>query len=191
MSNQIKVDILKAVTKENDVLVLGKEDQKEKKTVERDIFCRDKEENSSSLEVGEKGGRIVEADIESPVVSVNLQGLKALRIFDSVEGGANELMMEGKFCVEENRTGKDIFDFTEIRVMLQENCFKLFKESVDKHEDNFIIKLAGSSSKGGKGRSHTTAKGARPRQGTISNLSLSKGSRSGSFLTGPVKSESL
>ena len=71
MSNQIKVDILKAVTKENDVLVLGKEDQKEKKTVERDIFCRDKEENSSSLEVGEKGGRIVEADIESPVVSMN------------------------------------------------------------------------------------------------------------------------
>ena len=93
--------------------------------------------------------------------------------------------------MEENTTGKDILDFTEIRVMLQENCLKLFKESVNKHDDDFIIWLACSSSKDDKGRSRMTSEGARPRQGTISNLSLSKGSRSGSFLTGPVKSESL
>ena len=177
VSNQRKVDILIAVTKKNGVLVAGKEDQKENQIVEKESYCRDKEENYLSLEVGEKGGRIVEADIESPVVSMNLRGLKALKIFNSMEGGANELLMEGKFCVEENTTGKDILDFTEIRVMLQENCFKLFKESVDKHEDDFIIKLAGSSSKGGKGRSHMTAEGARPRQGTISKISLSNRKR--------------
>ena len=149
MSNQLKVDFLEAVTKDNDGLGLGKEDQKEIQTVEREIFCRDKEENASSLEVGEKGGRFEEADIESRVESTNLRGLKDLKIFDSVEGGENNLLIEGKFCVEESRTGKDIFDFTEIRVMLQGKCFKLFKESVDKREDNFIIKLVGSSSKGG------------------------------------------
>ena len=77
---------------------------------------------------------------------MNLRGLKALNIFNSTEGGGNELLMEGKFCVEENMIGKDILDFTEIQVMLQENYFKLFKESVDKHEDDVIIKLAGSSS---------------------------------------------
>ena len=172
----MKVDILKAVTKENDVLVLGKEDQKENQIVEREIFCRDKEENYLSLEVGEKGGKIVEAEIESPDVSTNLRGLKASKISNIMEGGANELLMEGKFCVEENTTGKDILDFTEFRVMLQENCFKLFQESVDKYEDEFIIKLAGSSRKGGKGRSHMTDEGAHPRQGTISKPSLSKGS---------------
>ena len=59
----MKVDILKEVSKEEDVLVLAKEDQKENMILEREIFRRDKEENYLSLEVGEKGGRIVEADI--------------------------------------------------------------------------------------------------------------------------------
>ena len=90
MINQRKVYFLKAVTKETDGLGLGTEDQKENQTVEREIFCRDREENSSSLEVGEKGGRIVEVDIENPVVSRNLRGLNDLKIFDSVEGGAND-----------------------------------------------------------------------------------------------------
>ena len=51
----MKVDILEVVTKENDVLVLGKEDPKENQIVERESFCRDKEENYLSLEIGEKG----------------------------------------------------------------------------------------------------------------------------------------
>ena len=187
MSNRIKVDILKAVTKENDVLMLGKEDQKEKHIAEKEIYCRYEEENYLSLEVGGKGGKIVEADIESPVVSKNLQGLKASTVSNSMEGGADEVLMEGRFCVEKYTTGNNIIDFTEFQVMLQENVFKLFQELVDKYEDDFIIKLVGSSSKGGKGRSPMTAGGARPSQGTISEPSLSKGRRSGSFLTSPVK----
>ena len=150
MSNQLKVDFLEAVTKDNDGLALGKEDQKEIQTVEREIFYRDDEENASSLEVGEKGKRFEEADIESRVESTNLRGLKDLKIFDSVEGGANDLLIEGKFCVEESRTGKDIFDFTEVRVMLQGKCFKLFKESVDKHEDNVSLIWQAVAAKGTK-----------------------------------------
>ena len=189
MSNRIKVDILKAVTKENDVLMLGKEDQKEKHIAEKEIYCRYEEENYLSLEVGGKGGKIVEADIESPVVSKNLQGLKASTVSNSMEGGADEVLMEGRFCVEKYTTGNNIIDFTEFQVMLQENVFKLFQELVDKYEDDFIIKLVGSSSKGGKGRSYMTAEGARPRQGSISKLSLSKGSSSRNFLLSPVKKE--
>ena len=92
--------------------------------------------------------------------------------------------------MEDYRTGKEILDFNEFRVMFQENSFQLFKASVEKNVDDFIIKLAGSSSKGGKGRSHMTAKGGRSRQTMISKPSLStpnKGRGSGSFLTSPVK----
>ena len=58
---------------------------------------------------------------------------------------------------------------------------------VDTYEDSFIIKLAGSSSKGGNGRIHMTVEGVRPIKGNISKVSLSKGRGSGSFLTSHVK----
>ena len=104
MSNQMKLNTLEAVTKENDVLVLGKEDQKEDQIVEKESQCRDEEKRGFSKEIGERGGKIVEVDIESPVVSSNLQGLKALNFLKSMEGGLDELLMEGKFCMEDYRT---------------------------------------------------------------------------------------
>ena len=95
--------------------------------------------------------------------------------------------MEGKFCVEEYRAEKEILDYNGFEVLFQENSFKLFQASVDKNVNDFINILAGSSSKGGKGRSHMTAKGCLPKQGTISKLSLSKGRGTGSFIMSPIK----
>ena len=60
------------------------------------------------------------------MVCPNLLGLKVLKISRSMEGGVDVLLMEGRFFVEDYRTGKGILDFNEIRVMFQENLFQFF-----------------------------------------------------------------
>ena len=88
MSNQKKLNMFEAVTKDDEFLVLIKEDQKEDQMVEKESQCRDEEKKLFSKEIGEeRGGKIVEGDIEPPVVSPDLLGLKALNISKSMEGG--------------------------------------------------------------------------------------------------------
>ena len=182
MSTHSKINMFEAVIKEDNFLVSTKEDQQ----LEKESQCREEEKK---LLGKERGGKIVEGDIEPPVDSTDLLDLKSLKISRSTEVGVGELLMEGKFFVEGFRKGKEVLDLKEFGVHFLDRTFKLCNASEEKNVDNFIIKLAGTNSKGGKGKSHTTA-GSRPRQTMIPRPSSStpnRGRGGGSLLTSPVK----
>lgn len=102
MMNKSKVNTLEAVAKEDAFLVSIKEDQKEEQMVEKQSQCRDAKKKLAINKIGEyRGGKIVVGDIERPVVSPNILGLKALKISRSMEGVVGNLLMEWKFFVED------------------------------------------------------------------------------------------
>ena len=80
--------------------------------------------------------------------SIDLLKLKSLKISRSTEVGVGELLMEGKFFVEGFRKGKEVLDLKEFGVNFLDRKFKLCNAPEEKNVDNFIIKLAVTSSKG-------------------------------------------
>ena len=69
---------------------------KEEYIVEKESYDRDAEIKLSSKEVGEdRGGKIVGENIELPVCSPDVLGLKVFKISRRKEGGVDKLLIEG------------------------------------------------------------------------------------------------